>query len=113
MKMKKNNQNNLRELPALPQGRWFTCALGGGSNADGLKPGSLGAFSTALLQIRGIRVRKPETVESCCQDVRLGNVRREAFGKPSGTLRAGSIYVVLMPESAPTIYFTQVFVQFC
>ena len=29
---------NLRELPALPQGRWFTCALGGGSDADGLSP---------------------------------------------------------------------------
>ena len=28
----------LRELPALPQGRWFICALGGGSDADGLSP---------------------------------------------------------------------------
>ena len=27
----------LRELPALPQGRWFICALGGGSDADALK----------------------------------------------------------------------------
>ena len=38
------NNNNLKELAALPQGRWFTCALGGGSNADGLKarfPGSV------------------------------------------------------------------------
>ena len=30
--------SNLRELPALPQGRWFTCALGRGSDADGLSP---------------------------------------------------------------------------
>ena len=28
--------HNLRELPALPQGRWFTCALGRGSDGDGL-----------------------------------------------------------------------------
>ena len=33
----------LRELPALPQGRWFTCALGRGSNADGLKVGKPGS----------------------------------------------------------------------
>ncbi len=74
----KKNAGNLRELPALPQGRWFTCALGGGSNADGLTPGRAGsifpggpaAFSSTVLQIRGIRARKPETVESGSRDVR-------------------------------------------
>ena len=31
-----NTGTNLRELPALPQGRWFTCALGRGSDANGV-----------------------------------------------------------------------------
>ena len=33
----------LRELRALPQGRWFICALGRGSDGDGLTPGRPGS----------------------------------------------------------------------
>ena len=55
----------MRELPALPQGRWFTCALGRGSDGDGLTyltPGSVFVDSFKDL--------KPPAVESGCQDVR-------------------------------------------
>ena len=54
----------LRELRALPQGRWFICALGRGSDGDGLKPGSPAAFLTTVSGIGGPRARKRETVES-------------------------------------------------
>ena len=73
----------LRQLPALPQGRCFTCALGAGSNADGAWPAVPEHFRLQFYRFES----------SVCGNLKLSNLAARmcawamSVGKPSGNLR--------------------------